>query len=47
MKNTGLSGRMQWSDSETAAGNKTLAVITLGRSHRKKMDKDNIDHRVS
>lgn len=32
MKNTRLSLQMLWSDGEIAAGNKTLAIITLGRS---------------
>lgn len=38
---------MQRSDGKTAAGNKTLAVITLGRSRRKILDDDNIEHRLT
>lgn len=43
----GINARRQWSDGETAGGNKTLAIITLGRSRRKKMDEVNIEHRVN
>lgn len=32
MKNTRLSLQILWSDGEIAAGNKTLAIITRGRS---------------
>lgn len=42
----GLNVRMHWSDGEAATGDMSLAIVTLGRS-RKKLDEDNIEHRVS